>query len=571
MNSLASHTTPPQKNSDHIGLRLFLWVAGVLVILCVLVLASVPPVSRDALTHHLTIPRMYLAHGGIYEIPSILFSYFPMNLDLLYLSALYFKNDIAAKYIHFLFALLTAGLIHRYLSQVLNRTYGLLGALFFLSIPVIVKLSVTVYVDLGLIFFSWASLYLLIKWHDTDFSPRYLILAGVACGLALGTKYNGLILLPILGAIIPILYSSKKNRDVAKENIRLRYKHSFIGLGWATVFIVISIMVFSPWMARNILWKNNPVYPLYNSVFNRPAIPRPIKVLKEKPPPKNAFWMRRHIYGESFAQTISIPIRAFFQGKDDDPKYFDGKLNPFLLLLPLVAFVRVRQSPFGAFKTHRTVFAIFAVLFMLFVFFKSDFRIRYMAPAIPPLVVLSIFGLKILADRMSLAAGYKGKTGLAVLLSLVLFAFIYNGHYIHGLFNRIQPLEYLSGRVDRDAYISRFLREYPVTLYANKTLPEDARVLCLSIGNRTYYIDRQVHLIDDFYAKKADQYIEKDLLKKLTRYSTTHVILDRKTFFNWLRTLPKAEQTVFLNVFKKYTRVLYEKNDVLLLSLEVQN
>ncbi|MCP4673149.1 MAG: phospholipid carrier-dependent glycosyltransferase [Desulfobacula sp.] len=558
------------KDSQYHGYCLLLWAGIAAVTLCILVLAGVPPVSRDALTHHLTIPKMYLVHGGIYEIPSIQFSYFPMNLDLLYLAALYFKNDIAPKYIHFLFALLTAGLIHRYLKQVLNQTYGLLGALFFLSIPVIVKLSVTVYVDLGLIFFSWASLYLLIKWHDTDFSPGYLLLAGVGCGLALGTKYNGLILLPIMGAIIPILYSSKKNRDVPKKNIRLRYKHSFLGLGWAMIFIVTAMIFFAPWMARNIIWKQNPVYPLYNSVFNRPA-QAPIKVLKEKPPPKNAFWMRRHVYGESFVQTLSIPIRAFFQGKDDNPKYFDGKLNPFLLLLPLLAFVLFRRSPFDAFKTHRTVFALFAVLFMLFVFFKADFRIRYMAPAIPPLVLLSIFGIKNLADRISLAVGYKKKAGLAVLFSMVLFAFVYNGHYIHGLFNHIRPLDYLSGRVDRDAYISRFRLEHPVILQANKILPKDARVLCLSMGDRTYYIDRKVHLAEDFYKKKADQYLEKDLLKKLTRYSTTHVILDRKTCFDWLRTLPKAEQNVFLNVFKKHTRVLYEKNDMLLLALEVQD
>ena len=93
MISLKPHTTLPHKGSVNPGLVLLLWAGIASVILGVLILASVPPVSRDALTHHLTIPKMYLAHGGIYEIPSIQFSYFPMNLDLLYLSALYFKQD----------------------------------------------------------------------------------------------------------------------------------------------------------------------------------------------------------------------------------------------------------------------------------------------------------------------------------------------------------------------------------------------------------------------------------------------------------------------------------------------
>ncbi len=64
------------------------------IVISIVILAYVPPVSRDALTHHLAIPKLYLKHGGIYEIPSVKFSYYPMNLDLLYMIPLYFGNDI---------------------------------------------------------------------------------------------------------------------------------------------------------------------------------------------------------------------------------------------------------------------------------------------------------------------------------------------------------------------------------------------------------------------------------------------------------------------------------------------
>jgi len=130
-------------------------LAGLLTLLIasIVILSWVPPVSRDALTHHLAVPKLYLKQGGIYEIPSIKFSYYPMNLDLLYMVPLYFGNDIIPKFIHFVFALLTAGLIYSYLRKRLGSAWGLLGALFFLSLPIIVKLSITVYVDLGLVFF----------------------------------------------------------------------------------------------------------------------------------------------------------------------------------------------------------------------------------------------------------------------------------------------------------------------------------------------------------------------------------------------------------------------------------
>ena len=45
----------------------------------IFIMASVPPVSRDELTHHLAVPKLYIAHGGIYEIPNVIFSYYPMS------------------------------------------------------------------------------------------------------------------------------------------------------------------------------------------------------------------------------------------------------------------------------------------------------------------------------------------------------------------------------------------------------------------------------------------------------------------------------------------------------------
>ncbi len=196
-----------------LSIKGFLIGALALLIVAIVILSWVPPVSRDALTHHLIVPKLYLQHGGIYEIPSIVFSYFPMNLDLLYMIPLYFGNDIAPKFIHFIFALLTAWLIFSYLRKRLDLGWALVGGLFFLSLPIIVKLSITVYVDLGLIFFSTASIMSLFKWIENRYQLKFLILSAACCGLALGTKYNGLIVLFILTVFIPFVFirNARKN------------------------------------------------------------------------------------------------------------------------------------------------------------------------------------------------------------------------------------------------------------------------------------------------------------------------------------------------------------------------
>ena len=268
---------PPTFLSPSNGPRSLPWLICISIALVVftigsvLILACVPPVSRDALTHHLALPKLYLQHGGMYEIPTFSFSYYPQNLDLLYIIPLYFGSDIIPKYIHFGFALITAWLIHSYLRQRLGSLYGVLGALVFLSLPIVIKLSITVYVDLGLICFSTAAIIHLLKWIENQFKLRYLLYSGVWCGLALGTKYNGLIVLFLLTVFVPFIYSKIRHGDGRTEfKGRSRsLKWQMKAVGYSLLFFSVACLVFSPWMVRNYQWKKNPVYPLYNSFFQQ--------------------------------------------------------------------------------------------------------------------------------------------------------------------------------------------------------------------------------------------------------------------------------------------------------------
>jgi 4-amino-4-deoxy-L-arabinose transferase-like glycosyltransferase len=524
------------------------------VIVTVALLGTVPPVSRDALTHHLAVPKLYLSHGGIYEIPSIAFSYYPMNLDLLYWLSLYLGSDIAPKYIHFAFALFTAVLIFRYLKDELGITYGLLGALFFLTIPIIIKLSVTVYVDLGLIFFSWASLYYFLKWCDRQFRLRYLIFAALFCGLALGTKYNGIVLLLIMAFLVAIAYSIKQNQNIPREDYHQLYRNSVKGMQWTGVFISIALIVFSPWMIRNIIWKQNPVYPLFDKVFNPPEPNTQLTDQKEKESPKNAFWTRRYVYKESFGETLSIPVRVFFQGRDNNPKFFDGKLNPCLLILPLIAFIHVKDRRLIALRFHRAILAIFTVIFILFVLFQVDFRIRYMSPTIPALVVLAIFGIKNLVSWVLMPSKIVRMVGTGGVLLLIGFTFLYNADYLYGQFNKIRPFDYILGKVDRAAYITRFRPEYPAIAYANQTLASDAKILALYLGNRIYYSDIQMDCnYAPFFNVLGKCESERELFDFLLKQGITHLLIRFDLLQHRIDTILNAtEKEVFKKFFQKY-------------------
>jgi 4-amino-4-deoxy-L-arabinose transferase-like glycosyltransferase len=278
------------------------------IILAIGTLGSVPPVDRDSLTHHLYIPKLYLKHGSMYEIPAVEFSYYPMNLDMLYTAALYFGNDILPKHIHFAFGLLTAWLIFNYLKFRLNARYAMYGVLLFLIVPVIVKLSITAYVDLCLIFFTFLSLIYLQKWTENDFRLKYLLISAAGCGLGLGTKYNGLITLFLMTILVPfshVRFATREKRRLLKP------------IGYACLYLFVSLIIFSPWMIRNIVWKQNPVYPLYDSWFHRNSLLSTTTATDdgtvEQAKRMNHFLIRKFVFHESWWQTALIPVRIFFR------------------------------------------------------------------------------------------------------------------------------------------------------------------------------------------------------------------------------------------------------------------
>jgi hypothetical protein len=531
------------------------------IIISVILLSWVPPISRDALVHHLNVPKLYIEHGGIYEIPSMPFSYYPMNLDLIYLIPLYLGNDIVPKLIHFGFALLTAWLIFRYLKRRLNATYAILGAVFFLSIPIIVKLSITVYVDLGLIFFSTASLLLLLKWIETGFQLRFLALSAGLCGLAIGTKYNGLIFFFLMTLFVPFLYSRySQNRS-----------GSFIRpVGYGILFFTVALLVFSPWMIRNYHWKGNPVYPLYNNWFNPPAAPSKeiVSDNAEKKGGVSLFTYRTLAHGEPWWQIALLPIRIFFEGKDGSDQYFDGKLNPFLLILPIFAFWRIREGP-KTLGREKKIFLVFAILFFAFAFFSTVLRIRYILPIIPPLVILSVFGIRNIAEAVKGFRSLAGrKTGSVILSLAVMLLLAINALYVIDQFRYVAPFSYLTGAVTRDEYITQYRPEYPAMQYVNKNLPPESRLLFIFLGKRGYYCDRDyipdTHgQVNRLYQLIKNSNTPHQVWLDLKKMGVTHLMIQIGVFNGWVNDLFDVEKRKFVKAFfTKHVSLLYSENGV---------
>jgi hypothetical protein len=529
----------------------------------IILMASVPPVSRDALTHHLAVPKLYVQKGAIHELPEIIPSYYPQLLDLIYCIPLMLDNDIIPKYIHFSFALLTALLLFFYLKNNLTRFYGLAGVLFFLSLPVIVKLSVTAYVDLGLIFFSTASLISLLKWQEDQFRFKWLVYSAVCCGFALSTKYNGLITFFLLTAFVPFLYLKKCESRIEQKKISVQIR----SLGYCTSFFLITMAIFSPWMIKNYIWTQNPVYPLYNNYFN-PGI----NILSDDEPLEptmNHLLIRKLIYQESLLETVSIPLRIFFQGEDDNPKHFDGKLNPLLFFLPICAFLPFKKNRHTDEKAiHKKILLLFSVLYILIVFLQQDMRIRWIGPAIPSLVILSAFGLKNLFEfNISIMSSAYGKIYTSVLRTipviLLLFMAGLNAVYVFQLFRKIEPLSYITHKVTRSEYIEKFRPEYPVLQFANQDLTQGTKILAFFLGNRRYYSDHAISFNHSrFKSAIQNSKNSEEIFHHLKKFHYSNLIIHYPAFNSWVNVSFNAEEKKRTQDFMDInTKLLFSKNN----------
>jgi hypothetical protein len=539
----------------------FFLCATIILLLCMETFLNLtPPISRDALIHHLAVPKLWLMRGRIYEIPWANYAYYPMNIDLLYAICLYFKNDIAPKFIHLAFGMGTGLMIYFYLKPKFGRNWGLLGMVIFISTPIVIWLSTTAYVDLGMTFFSTGSVLTFIKWRDSEYKHiKWFLLSGLSMGIAVGSKYNAL----IAGFILNMILMLGVVRDTHRQSTALWY---------GVLFFVITALVASPWYLKNYLHTGNPFYPLFGSVFkslqHHPAQTAAYGQAVEKAQHVGFFKMREVMYGENFWETLLIPIRMFFQGKDNSYQYFQGILNPILIIFSPFILLKKR------YRRDQIVFVIFTIFFIAMAFFLTTQQVRYVLPVVPFLTVLAVLGIKnildYLGDRTHSSAlrftnHIKSTARIFIFVSvagLLLFNFI----YLKNRVEKIDPFSYVMGKETREAFLKHHLLHYGAVEYINHFLPDDAVVFTVFLGRRGYYLDRAykneasfgMSFIRHMMNNAGD---EKKFAEYVRSMGITHILMRMDLVNKYLENnFSKDDIKRFLGLEKKYWKKIYENN-----------
>lgn len=493
----------PKRNK----LAITVWLFLLLILAVEILLGLVPPTARDELTHHLVIPRLYVQAGRIIEVPFAPYSYYPMLLDMLYAPWVQWKWDSVPKLVHGLFGWLAGLLLYAYLARRLSPIYGLLGFFFFVSLPAVLRLSTWAYVDLGVVFYSTASLLCALRWLEEKKGSRWLALAGLTAGFAFATKPNGLVAAFVL-ALLLLFTCARVTRPIRTM---------------AVVFCIYgaaALLPALPWLIKNWFQTGNPLFPFLTGLFAGQGGGG----INIRPTELGVFAKRALLYGESGWEIAALPLRVFFFGKDDNPQYFDGVLSPLLILFLPWAFK-------GKWPGEKKLFLTFALLYFAYALFLVDLRIRYILLIVPSLVILMAYGIHNIYLRIARPT---------YLIAAVLFFFALNGVYLWRYFQEVSPLAYALGRESRDAYLTRKLAEYPAIQYVNQELPADAKIYFLFIGRRAYYCERSYfhdggelpwRLVGLIRSARNGGHVRRELKKM----GLTHMLIREDLFSRFLR------------------------------------
>jgi 4-amino-4-deoxy-L-arabinose transferase-like glycosyltransferase len=493
--------------------------------------ALAPPTAWDALVYHLTVPQRTLLAGRLVPFGDIIpHEDFPMLMSSLYLLAMLIRGDVAAQCVHFIFGLMTLGLVALATRQFCSRTAVPMALAITLSIPIVLLLASWAYSDIALTFYTLAAVFAYHRWL-AERAQGYLILTGLMAGMALGLKYTSF-LLP-LGLAAFLLYDARQSR--ARE---------------LTMFALACAAAAAPWYLKTWLFTGNPVYPF---VFGGPQWDD-----------LRAVWFARPGtgIGPDLVGLLTLPVVTTLGFRDVN---FLERIGPLiLLLLPLLLIRRPRIDRF-------------LVLFLLYyaawvagvIESQSLWQSRLLLPALVLLVPPLAQAVSQLKEFDLPAFSLQRLTNMVIALVLG-FALLTQALE----FVELNPVAFIAGAETRDHFVLRQLGTHAAAMAVVSQLPANARVQFLW-ESRSYLAQRAVRadpLLDALPHLVATSGSVDESVRRLKLEGFTHLLVWEAyvTYMNDTLHDPSSERDAsnLRQLENDYTRIVYENSAYRLLELK---
>ncbi len=486
----------------------WLLLPGLLVLLPLLLMGTVPPWYQDDMTYHLSLPRQFAVAGGYYVPDDNIFTFIPLGWESA-LSLLYALGSEPAHYPPFnprLLSVWTAGFAA--LGTVgLARSLGAhrsvaWGAGFLLLLhPTLVHYAPSAYVEAWMLLLIALALQGVARCLAGE--RAYLIPAGVFGGLSLSCKFPALVVVGLLGlGVVLDGLGRVKDRGLMRR---------VLGFG------LTAAAVGAPFYIRNWIQRGNPVFPSAWGLLGGEGW---------------SGW-RAWAWGEILANygaghtaldNLLLPWRFFTTRELFDT--FEGSNGPVLALGLLAAVVLAWRLRAQRDRVRPLLLTLgFALGFSLF-WALSTQQMRFWLPALPAVVALTVVGLCGLSERLR---------GVVLAVTLLLSV----GWVVElerQVWDRQHTGAWLQGELDEDGVLRTLLPDsYALFDEVHSLVPEDGKIWLIWMRNKTYYLEREFRVDCIFEAWRFEELLDEHedpsgVLESLRADGITHVLVHHRFF-----------------------------------------
>jgi hypothetical protein len=396
--------------------------------------AWAPESSADGSSYHLGLVARYLRVHGFERVTTNMYASLSAGVEMLFFPAFSIGKHSSAALVHYAFLVALAMAMFAYGRRIGKPWVGAAGALLVYLSPVVGLDGSIAYNDCAVAAIAFTVFYFLEIWDDVR-EPRLLIAIGLVAGYCYAAKYTAFVM--GIYAFGFVLWRSRRVRP------------ALIVAACAAAMIV-------PWVAKDWIYMQNPVAPLFNKVFRNPYY----RVVTEQ---QYVQFLSR--YG--IENKWTLPMEATVRGDK-----IDGLIGPIFLLAPL-ALLSLR------FREGRRL--LVAGLFM-FAPYLSNVGARFLIPCLP------FFAL-----AMAMAIPWSSYLAAIVVFHAVASwpsnINLYSGKYVWRL-DRILYKQALR-IIPQDRYLFQNFGGYGIARMIDGAVPKGARVLAVN-GLPDAYTAREI-------------------------------------------------------------------------------
>lgn len=415
-----------------------------------------PEYGFDALWYHLTLPKIYLLNHKIEYIPGglLYYSTMPQFTEMLYVAALAFNGEILAKFIHFLFGLLSLAVLYKLSRKFLSTTSSLLVVVISYSNLAVSWESITAYIDLSRTFFEVLAMLAFINWLDSK-QKKYFYISGLLLGFAISTKLIALGSLFIFTALMIVFYL-RRDMEYIKD-----IRGLIINI---TIFCLISLLIVSPWFIYSFIYTGNPVYPFFTNTYPTKfdiSLLNPVRFLVDI---WNIFTHAADPISPIYIIVFPLTIIVY--------RKLENKFKPILFysILSIITWYFTPQTGGG----------------------------RFLVAYLPILSLISVIILNLVSKEYKILKNMLIIAAISISLVSIIYRGVANSRYI--------PV--IMGKETKDQFLSKHLNFsfgdfYDIDGYFKKHIKPSDKVLLLGFHN-LYYVD--FPFVDGSWLRKEDNF-----------------------------------------------------------------